>query len=353
MKIIPIKSSKQEVPKAFIKHDFQKIWKYFPVKRSLKEKAKNVLFWLFPLFFRRWEIYQNWQNAQIFRNKDSYFRKIIFWKRKFSNTNKNNIPVASVKTETQKSSSTLAIVIHAFYPEIFSEILEMLELSKFRNLSLYVTTPLKSSAAIEQLLKKSSFKFKIFISENHGRDILPFINVLPKIFEDGHQLVLKLHTKGSNHLNKKELWKNDLFEKLIGKDNLVKNVQLFNQNNLLGILGPVGHIVPMYLYYGANALNVKMLSDKLGIESSQLQNLNFVAGSMFFATKKTLLPILGLGLTADQFEPEFNQLDGTMAHAVERAFGLGLLISGLILADTTSTTKNISCKITKDHSFTI
>jgi len=349
----PIKSSKQEIPNAFIKHDFQKTWKYFPLKRSFIEIAKKLLFGLFPQCFIQWDIYQNWQNAQVFRKKSLHFRKFDLWRGKFTNSYKINVINKTKRTKIAKQYSNLAVAIHAFYPEIFGEILQMLGDSNFRDLTLYVTTTSGASAEIELLLKQSPFHFEIIVVENRGRDILPFLIVLRKIFDDGHQLVLKLHTKGSNHLNKKELWKNDLFEKLIGKDTLAKNVQLFNQNNMLGILGPVGHIVPMYLYYGANALNVKILSDKLGIENKRLQNLCFVAGSMFFARKEALMPILNLGLSENNFEQENRQLDGTMAHAVERAFGLGLIVSGLKLADSSSTPEKISCWITKDHYFTV
>ncbi len=347
-----MRNEQNQQPK-YIIFDFDKLWRFMPLHRPQKELLKQLLFSGFPFIFSRLAAFQNWKNAQIFRNKESYFRRIVFAKRRFSNADINHKQVASENIETPKSFTSLAVAIHAFYPEIFGEIIELLEQSKFRNLSLYVTVPSQSSPAIEQLLNKSSYKYQIYIVENHGRDILPFLKILPKIFDDGHQLVLKLHTKGSNHLNKKELWKNDLFEKLIGKGTLAKNVQLFNQNNMLGILGPTGHIVPMYFYYGANALHVKMMSDKLGIETRQLQNLCFVAGSMFFARKEALMPILHLGLSENDFEQENSQLDGTMAHAVERAFGLGLIVSGLKLADSSSTPEKISCRITMDHYFTV
>jgi lipopolysaccharide biosynthesis protein len=166
-------------------------------------------------------------------------------------------------------------------------------------------------------------------------------------------LILKIHTKRSNHLKKKNLWKDDLFEKMIGKDCIGKVIHTFNQHQEIGMIGPSGHILPMSLYYGANAQSVLSLSLRMGLNKEQLRNLHFTAGTMFYIRKEALLPVLALGLKDDHFETEDKQLDGTMAHALERAITSSLLASGLKLADTSSTPENISCRIDKNYKFTL
>ncbi len=333
--------------------DFDKVWRVFPFNRPKKEKLKYLLFSTFPFIFYRFAVYQNWKNAQVFKDKSLSFWNLKFWRQSFSKSYTINIHTINKTEKTRNSNSKLAIVIHAFYQEIFLEILQMLEQSKIKKITLYVTTSNDLSKTIDGILKLSSFPYRLMEVENRGRDILPFLKILPQIFDDGNDLVLKIHTKKSNHLNRKDLWRNDLFNKLIGDGAINNAISIFEKNPTIGIIGPANHILPMYYYYGANALKVKVLSNKMGVENCKLNNLNFVAGSMFYATKEALLPILNLGLSEKNFETENKQTDGTLAHAVERAFSAALIAIGLQLADTSYNNKHPILTVSKDHHFSI
>lgn len=315
-------------------HDFSKIWKVLPFHRPVKEVVKNCLFSCFPRLFHQWEIYQNWKNATVYRNRQLKFYQLAFWERRFFNSYTIKLRKSDEIPGRQIPENKLAVIVHAFYADIFAEIYNALLKVEKTKLSLYLTGPETVLREIESQIEGKTIAVKYFPVKNHGRDIFPFLTVLPEVFADGHSLVLKLHTKRSNHLNRRDHWRNDLFSKLIGVGSIDRMVEIFRSNSSLGIIGPAGNIMPMYLYYAANGLRVNTIANLMGVENRRLEDLNFVAGSMFYARKEALQPVLGLNLSDADFEKEEGQKDGTMAHAIERVFAASIIVAGLQLADT-------------------
>lgn len=321
----------------YIDIKFYKLWKYIRINRSTKEAAKSFLFSGAPFLFARFASYQHWKHSRIFAG---------------SAVEKSVNHSLEIKTRTNKNHK-FAVALHVFYLDVFREILSLLPNPETADFKLFITCPENLHVDIKAILKDDDITFEIMTVENRGRDILPFLNILPLVFKQGYDLVLKLHTKQSNHLNKKDLWSTDLFDKLLGSKNIERILAVFATHPEVGMVGPAGHILPMSLYYGGNAARVESLCLRMGLQQEQLCGLNFVAGSMFYARKEVLLPILQLNLTDNDFETENNQLDATMAHVVERAFAGGLILSGLKLIDSLGSPTKISCQITKNHPFTI
>ena len=101
-----------------------------------------------------------------------------------------------------------------------------------------------------------------------------------------------------------------------------------------GMVGPQGHIVPMTYYLGANEKRVLGLAARMGIGREAVMKQPFVAGSMFFCRVSALSPLLNLALLEDDFETETGQMDGTLAHAIERAFTISVRSAGMRLVGT-------------------
>lgn len=325
-----------EKEKAYIEIKFYKLWKHVRITRKQKEAIKKVLYSATPFLFKKLATYQNWKRAQVFATKKDT----------------KNLEKVTTK-HTILNTEKLAVVFHVFYLDVFNQMLSMLLKENKVKLYFFVSCPKNLNKQIEIIIKETGFPFKIVVVENHGRDILPFLKILPYVFKENIDIVLKIHTKRSNHLNKKDLWSSELFSKLLGEGNITRALNIFSKYPEVGMIGPAGHILPMSMYYGGNPLNVTQLCLKMGLEKSQLQGLNFVAGSMFFATRDVLKPVLQLDLKEEDFEKEDKQLDNTMAHAIERVFAAGVIAADKILVDTNSTPDKISCKLTLNHPFTI
>ncbi|WP_095648550.1 glycoside hydrolase family 99-like domain-containing protein [Pseudomonas indica] len=237
-------------------------------------------------------------------------------------------------------SKAVAVVIHAYYPDIFEEVVAYLSKIRDFTLKLYISTPSGSADAIRERLTTCPHEHILEELPNHGRDILPFLTLLPRVAADGFQYLVKVHTKKSIHRNDGDTWRRDLYEKLLTSRAMKQALDEFYSDTGLGLLGPAGHVVPMSFYWGSNARTVERLACRMGIRPSELHQLDFVAGTMFFARVDALRPLLNLAIDRNDFEPEEGQVDGTFAHALERAMSISAHAAGLSVRSSEGATTN-------------
>jgi lipopolysaccharide biosynthesis protein len=240
---------------------------------------------------------------------------------------------------TPCSAKPIAIVIHAFYPDIFGKILKYLQQLDSIHCRLYVTTPQKNIQVINNLLSRQHHPFSLKPVNNRGRDMLPLLKILPAVIKNEHDYVLKIHTKKSPHRHDGHLWLRDLLDQLLPHQVLMESINRLDKEDHIGILGPGDHILPISHHWGANLGHIKSLCNRLGIPGESLTSLSFVAGSMFWARLSALRPLLNLALPEEAFEPETGQVDGTLAHAIERIFAVSACAAGLVVAGTNKTKK--------------
>lgn len=236
-------------------------------------------------------------------------------------------------TSAPITTSGLAIVIHAFYIEIFSEIIEKLHEIKNLSFKLFVTTPHAQSAEVEMILQSSSFPYLLLTVNNRGRDVLPFLKIAGKVEQEGYAYILKIHTKKSRHREDGDIWRHDLYNKLLDENSIRMALKRFDSEANLGVLGPSGHIVPMNVYWGSNAPTVVSIGYRLGQVPAKIKRLDFVAGTMFFARMQALRPLFNLAINEEDFEAEAGQIDGTLAHALERIISISCSSQGFELVN--------------------
>ena len=227
--------------------------------------------------------------------------------------------VAPIEKTTKNKT---AIVIHAFYLDVFEEILHYMESIDKNSIKVFVTTPENQVAAVNSQLTKNGFDFTCLGVSNRGRDILPLIKILPEIYQQDFTYLVKVHTKKSTHRADGDLWRNDLYAKLLGGPTLQENIQFIHNHPEIGILAPEGHLVSMSHYLADNEKYITNIAARLGVEMETVMQLPFAAGSMFSARIHALMPLLLLCLDEEEFESEQNQVDGTLAHAIERVISV-------------------------------
>ena len=229
------------------------------------------------------------------------------------------------------STAKVAIIIHAYYLDVFKAIIKSLGDVDVRH-KIFITTMPSNAAGVNSVMECTKFDYEIFVYENRGRDVLPFLLVLNNIDLDSYPFILKLHTKKSPHREDGDKWCRDMCSCLGRPEQLDWILRQMCAATNIGLVGPQDHVISMGMYYGENRKNVNWLASRMGIENIDPNHDRFIAGTMFVARSDALKPILALGLRPDEFEPELSQLDGTMAHAVERALAYSAMSAGFEIA---------------------
>lgn len=244
---------------------------------------------------------------------------------------------------TNENNNLVAIVIHAFYEDVFLEVLECLKTTENVSFKLYVTTTLEKEEKIRAILNKYSYDFLLRVVENRGRDILPFLKIIKDVIEFGHQFFVKVHTKKSLHRSDGHLWRDDLFSKLLKNESLAYSIDYLKKNHDIGILCPEGHLVDMSYFVGSNAKRIAERSLRMGVDLNDLSHISFSAGSMFSARVSAVIPLINVVSESD-FEDEQGQVDGTFAHVIERLFSVSAYSINL-------STKSLSNHRLKDYKY--
>lgn len=212
-------------------------------------------------------------------------------------------------------------VIHIWYPDLLDELATALRASGI-DWRIVITTTHERESQVRERVAQLGLDTEIEVFENRGRDILPFLHVANRLLDEGVTTVLKLHSKRSTHRQDGEIWRRELLDKLLAPERASRILAAFHDDATLGLVHAEGHLQSLDYYWGANQANVDYLTRRLGIPAPQVEHDNFIAGSMFWLRPAALRPLLDAHLEVAEFEAEAGQLDGTLAHAIERVFSM-------------------------------
>lgn len=210
-------------------------------------------------------------------------------------------------------------VIHAWYVEVLDDLAAALRTSGI-DWRLVVTTSHERADAVRERLATLGLEAELEVFENRGRDILPFLHVANRLLDEGTDVILKLHTKRSTHRPDGEQWRHELLDRLLAPSRTACILEAYRSQPTMGIVYPEGHRQEVAGFWGANQANVISLATRIGIGLDADEPGTFVAGTMFWIRAEALRPLLDAHLAIDAFDAEAGQVDGTLAHAIERLF---------------------------------
>jgi lipopolysaccharide biosynthesis protein len=219
-----------------------------------------------------------------------------------------------------RSQPRIAVVLHLFYLDLWPEIGRRLSAIE-EPFDLIVSVPADRRAEAEDAIQADFPSAQVISVGNRGRDIGPFLMLLGSGRLDRYDYLCKIHGKKSPHREDGNEWRRDLLGDLLGSADAVHHlIAWLDANPDVGLIGPTGlRIVDEPHRWGSNETRLRQLAAEAGLGESEIR-LDFFAGSMFWCRRAALEPLVGLKLGLSDFEPEQNQIDGTLAHAVERLF---------------------------------
>lgn len=253
-----------------------------------------------------------WAHSPDDFNRDHLKEHIVLWPRK-----------AAVRP-----ARPLAAFVHLYYHElgpVFAERLSRIDAP----LAIYISTDTDEKA---RLLRRDFPDADIRVMPNRGRDIYPKFFGFSDVY-DRHDLVLHLHGKKSRHSNALEEWLEHNLDCLLPSgDQINRILSLFETTPRLGLIAPVVFKpVISAAHWGANQEIAQELCWRMGLSPDAMpgnETLRFPVGSMFWGRTQAIQPLLDLKLQPEHFPPEFGQINGTTAHAIERMVNVCCEASG-------------------------
>ncbi|MFX7507214.1 rhamnan synthesis F family protein, partial [Acinetobacter baumannii] len=75
---------------------------------------------------------------------------------------------------------------------------------------LVITTTGERQAQVQSIIDAEGLTAEIWVYDNHGRDVLPFLHAADRLLQQNDSLVLKLHTKRSTHRDNGDQWRREM-----------------------------------------------------------------------------------------------------------------------------------------------
>lgn len=238
----------------------------------------------------------------------------------------------------------IAVVIHVYYIDLFDEICSFLKNIPIKHTLLISICKEEDKAIIAEQIEKLPLveDAVIKVVENRGRDMAPMIVDFGP-FIKSFDYICHIHSKKSTHMGSDLGWRQYLYEMLLGSEERVKAIlAAFQTNKSVGMIYPESYEGVNYLGHTWlwNRDIASILLAKLGLRFDPEEYLDFPAGSMFWARKDALEPLLELDLNRQDFPEEAGQLDGALQHALERCLAIAGSKNGLSYLVIQDRTKN-------------
>lgn len=227
-----------------------------------------------------------------------------------------------LRFDPDRPKAAQAIVLHLYYADLWPEFRDDLEQLDI-DFDLYVSLTWHGpeTADLAQEISQAFPRAFLCFTPNRGRDLLPFLLFVNSGCLEGYHAVAKLHGKKSPHRQDGVTWRRDLVTGILQGARTGARLRAFLADPDAAIWVADGQHLTEAHWWGSNRATARDLLARLEIDLAQGEAPSFPAGSIYWLKPLMLRLLQGLRLGAEHFEHEQGQLDGTLAHALERVLG--------------------------------
>ena len=239
-----------------------------------------------------------------------------------------DIDVPVLRFDPDRPRAAQAMVVHIYYPDLWDEFRDTLSKVDIPyDLFVTITWRGDETLALKERILAYFPKAWVMAVPNKGRDILPFMTLVNAGAFAGYRAVAKLHTKKSPHRADGDLWRRHLIEGILPETGLAEKLDAFAANADAAFWVADGQHYTGQEWWGSNLERTRQVLARSEVRMPE-GALSFPAGSIYWIKPLMISMLRSLNLHADLFETETAQVDGTLAHAVERVLGFLAMAAG-------------------------
>ena len=226
-------------------------------------------------------------------------------------------------TDCDPSGAKVALVLHVYYLDLLEQTLGYAR-SMPEGCDIIVTVGSQEKAeAVREACEGLPYRVDVRVIENRGRDVSALLVGVKDVIAD-YDYVCFAHDKKVTQLEPYSKGEN-----ILASREFVANViEQFEKEPRLGLLTPTppnhAEYFPVYSYgWSQNFVRTSRLlrEMKLNVPLSPEKDVIAPLGTMFWFRPAALKPLFDMDWTYEDFPGEPNDNDGTLLHAVERAYG--------------------------------
>lgn len=238
--------------------------------------------------------------------------------------------------KVKKTNKKIAVHLHLYYEDLLDEFCAYLKKIPF-GFDLFISC--REIADKNKIRKKTKSirklkRLVIRCAPNRGRDIAPFY----VLFADElrrYDLLLHIHSKKSLYQGSEQSnWRRMMLESVLGSRALVERIVYLMEHKKPGIGLFFPETEGFSLIAKSWLQNEKMgrqLISEMGCDFDD-DLFDYPIGSFFWAKVDAIMPLFDKGFRYDDFPDEAGQIDGTLAHVLERAVSFVCRSRGYALA---------------------